>query len=173
MRATLRLQRAQTWRPQPHRPTERVCCAPFPLPAACLPPRVCGTGSKLKRGCLEDRHLERQFTRRALAAIAGLAGCQPVDAIVLQETKMTDDKFPHAAIEEAGYAVQWFGQKTYNGVALLSRSPACDIQRNIRVMPMTPRASSLGPWDLSACLGGYFPNGQAQTVKNSPTRWLG
>ena len=45
----------------------------------------------------------------------------PVDVLVLQETKLTDDKFPHAEIEAAGYAVQWFGQKTYNGVALLSR----------------------------------------------------
>ena len=32
----------------------------------------------------------------------------PVDVLVLQETKLTDDKFPHAAIEAAGYAVQWF-----------------------------------------------------------------
>ena len=47
----------------------------------------------------------------------------PVDALVLQETKLTDDKFPAAEIQAAGYQVQWFGQKTYNGVALLSREP--------------------------------------------------
>ena len=47
----------------------------------------------------------------------------PVDAIVLQETKLTDDKFPAAEIEAAGYRAQWFGQKTYNGVALISRHP--------------------------------------------------
>ena len=46
----------------------------------------------------------------------------PVDVLVLQETKLTDDKFPSAAIEAAGYQVHWYGQKTYNGVALLSRS---------------------------------------------------
>ena len=45
-----------------------------------------------------------------------------VDALVLQETKLTDDKFPHADIEAAGYRAQWHGQKTYNGVALLSRN---------------------------------------------------
>jgi exodeoxyribonuclease-3 len=55
----------------------------------------------------------------------------PVDVLVLQETKLTDDKFPHADLEAAGYHAQWFGQKTYNGVALLSRSPSTDIVKNI------------------------------------------
>ena len=54
-------------------------------------------------------------------------GANPVDVLVLQETKLTDNKFPHAEIEAAGYAVQWFGQKTYNGVALISRSPALQV----------------------------------------------
>jgi exodeoxyribonuclease-3 len=48
----------------------------------------------------------------------------PVDVLVLQETKLTDDKFPQAELAAAGYQAQWFGQKTYNGVALLSRTPA-------------------------------------------------
>ena len=52
----------------------------------------------------------------------------PVDALVLQETKTTDDKFPREAIEAAGYQVAFFGQKTYNGVALLSRHPASDVE---------------------------------------------
>ena len=43
----------------------------------------------------------------------------PVDALVLQETKLTDDKFPHAELAAAGWQAAWFGQKTYNGVALL------------------------------------------------------
>ena len=55
----------------------------------------------------------------------------PVDAIVLQETKLTDDKFPQAELEAAGYRAQWFGQRTYNGVALLSRSAATDVVKNI------------------------------------------
>jgi exodeoxyribonuclease-3 len=37
----------------------------------------------------------------------------PVDALVLQETKTTDDKFPREAIEAAGYQVAFFGQKTF------------------------------------------------------------
>ena len=53
------------------------------------------------------------------------------DVLVLQETKTTDDKFPHQAFTDAGYHAQWFGQKTYNGVALLSRQPATEVVRNI------------------------------------------
>ena len=44
-----------------------------------------------------------------------------VDAVVLQETKLTDDLFPAESIREAGYDVVFTGQKTYNGVALLSK----------------------------------------------------
>jgi len=55
----------------------------------------------------------------------------PVDALCLQELKMADAAFPLAAIEALGYHAAWAGQPTYNGVAVLSRSPARDIVRNI------------------------------------------
>ncbi len=48
------------------------------------------------------------------------------DVLCLQETKLTDDKFPAAALREAGYEAIYSGQKTYNGVAILSRTPALD-----------------------------------------------
>ena len=44
----------------------------------------------------------------------------PVDALCLQETKQEDSKFPYAALEAAGYKAVHNGQKTYNGVAILS-----------------------------------------------------
>ena len=44
------------------------------------------------------------------------------DALCLQELKLEDIKFPLAAIEEAGYHAVFDGQKTYNGVAILSRT---------------------------------------------------
>ena len=83
------------------------------------------------------------------------------DVLVLQETKLTDDKFPQADIAAAGWHSVWHGQKTYNGVALLSRSPATALVKNIpgfddpqaRVI-----AASVG--DLRV-IGAYFPNGQA------------
>lgn len=49
------------------------------------------------------------------------------DVLCLQETKVVDDLFPRAEIEEEGYNVACFGQKTYNGVAILSRTPLEDV----------------------------------------------
>ncbi len=89
----------------------------------------------------------------------------PVDVLGLQELKLTDDKFPFAALQEAGYHAVAFGQKTYNGVALLARSPLRDVVRNIpghgdaqaRVLAATVDSAS-GPVRLVNC---YFVNGQA------------
>ena len=57
-----------------------------------------------------------------------LAWCDAAspDVLALQETKLTDDRFPVAELEEAGYHSVFSGQKTYNGVAILSREPATD-----------------------------------------------
>lgn len=53
------------------------------------------------------------------------------DVLVLQETKQDDSKFPQADIEAAGYHVVFDGQKTYNGVAILSKTEMQDIQKGI------------------------------------------
>ncbi len=55
----------------------------------------------------------------------------PVDVLCLQETKMTDDVFPIQAFIDAGLHVSFTGQKTYNGVAIISRTAQTDIQKNI------------------------------------------
>ena len=89
----------------------------------------------------------------------------PVDVLALQELKMTDDKFPFDALREAGYQAAAFGQKTYNGVALLTRQPVQDVVRNIpgfadgsaRVIAATVPAPG-GPLRV---VNGYFVNGQA------------
>ena len=44
------------------------------------------------------------------------------DVLCLQETKLEDARFPRQEIEDAGYAVHFVGQKTYNGVAMLVRA---------------------------------------------------
>jgi len=89
----------------------------------------------------------------------------PVDAIGLQELKLTDEKFPFAQLEAAGYNAVCYGQKTYNGVAILSRSPLHDVVRNIpgfedeqaRVIAATIETAK-GNVRLINC---YFVNGQA------------
>lgn len=77
----------------------------------------------------------------------------PVDVLALQELKLTDDKFPHEAFAQAGYTAQCFGQKTYNGVALISRTPALDVVKNI------PGFDD----DMARVISGSFPLGSAAT----------
>nr|WP_297357909.1 exodeoxyribonuclease III [uncultured Caldimonas sp.] len=86
---------------------------------------------------------------------------QQPDVVVLQETKLTDDKFPHEVLTEAGYHPQWFGQKTYNGVALLSRTPAQDIAKNIFGFDDEQARVIGGTVGDVRVIGAYFPNGQA------------
>lgn len=96
-----------------------------------------------------------------LPQVLGWLKDNPVDVLVLQETKLTDDKFPHAEFAAAGYAAQWHGQKTYNGVALLSRAPALDVVRNIPGFADEQARVIAGTVEGVRCIGGYFPNGQA------------
>ena len=70
------------------------------------------------------------LTARLTHVLEWLAG-NPVDVLCLQELKMTDDKFPLEALKSAGYEAAFFGQKTYNGVAILSRTPLRDVVKNI------------------------------------------
>ena len=90
----------------------------------------------------------------------------PVDLLCLQELKLTDDKFPLEALSAAGYPhCAVFGQKTYNGVAVLSRSPLRDVVKNItgfedessRLLSVTLDTAE-GPLRV---INGYFVNGQA------------
>lgn len=58
--------------------------------------------------------------RRLANLLAWLARAKP-DIVCLQELKADQDAFPTAAIEEAGYAALWVGQRSWNGVAILAR----------------------------------------------------
>jgi exodeoxyribonuclease-3 len=86
---------------------------------------------------------------------------QQPDILALQETKLTDPDFPTLDIAEAGYRAVFAGQKTYNGVAILSRLPARDIVTDLPGLD-DPQRRVLG-----ATIGGtrvlnlYVPNGQA------------
>ncbi|MCE9594579.1 MAG: exodeoxyribonuclease III [Planctomycetes bacterium] len=59
-----------------------------------------------------------------------LETAQP-DVVCLQEIKCLDEQFPREALEEAGYRVATYGQKTYNGVAILAKSRIDDVVRGI------------------------------------------
>jgi len=84
----------------------------------------------------------------------------PVDVLALQELKLTDDKFPFDAFAQAGYCAQCFGQKTYNGVALLSRTPAAEVVKNIPGFSDEMARVISATIDGIRVIGAYFPNGQ-------------
>ena len=66
--------------------------------------------------------------RTRFERVAAVMDRHQPDLICLQETKVTDDDFPHDAIEELGYIAEVHGQKTYNGVALISRDELEDVR---------------------------------------------
>ena len=89
-----------------------------------------------------------------------LAAEQP-DALCLQELKCEDGGFPLGEIEAAGYRAVYNGQKTYNGVAILSRSEGAEALRDIPGFADSQKrviATTVGDLRLVCA---YFPNGQA------------
>ena len=83
------------------------------------------------------------------------------DIVCLQELKLEDANFPREEIEAAGYQGAFSGQKTYNGVAILSREPLAEIEAGISGFDDPQKRV------VSAMTGGirivcaYVPNGQA------------
>jgi exodeoxyribonuclease III len=83
------------------------------------------------------------------------------DVLCLQETKQEDHKFPYADLQTIGYQAIHIGQKTYNGVAIISRHAMTDIQHNI------PQFADDQQRVIAATIAGkrvvcaYIPNGQA------------
>jgi len=66
--------------------------------------------------------------RSRLGIILDWMNLQSCDVLCVQETKVTDADFPAAAIAEAGYHAVFTGQKSYNGVAIISREPMEDVR---------------------------------------------
>ena len=97
---------------------------------------------------------------RLLHVLDWIKAEQP-DILALQETKTEDKNFPIEDIEKAGYKVIYSGQKTYNGVAILSRITGSDIVTDIPDLDDHQRRV------LCATIGGvrvlnvYIPNGEA------------
>jgi exodeoxyribonuclease-3 len=85
------------------------------------------------------------------------------DVACLQEIKCVDEKFPAEAFERLGYNVAVHGQKTYNGVALLSRTPLEDVRKGLPGDPADEQARYLealisGPKPVRVA-SIYLPNG--------------
>ncbi len=94
----------------------------------------------------------------------------PVEILCLQETKVVDEQFPTEAIADLGYHPYISGQKSYNGVAILSREPLGRIERGFAPIVGSKATGDLddqkrvilGVWgDALAVVNLYVPNGSA------------
>ena len=84
------------------------------------------------------------------------------DVVCLQETKCTDEQFPHEALRDAGYAAAFHGQKSYNGIAILAKEEPRDVRVGLCDQVDDPQArviaASVGDVRVISI---YAPNGQA------------
>lgn len=102
-----------------------------------------------------------------------------VDIVCLQETKLVDELFPVEPLAEAGYAAAFAGQKTYNGVALLTRRETTPQASD--VVAALPGLDDPQKRLIGATVGdirvvcAYFPNGQSVGSEkyDYKLRWIG
>ena len=99
----------------------------------------------------------------------------PVDVICLQELKQTDEDFPAAEIASLGLHAAWYGQKTYNGVAILAREPLEDVACGIPGFDDPQRRVIAATVDGIRLINVYVPNGQAVGSEKYAYKldWLG
>ena len=82
------------------------------------------------------------------------------NVLCLQETKVVDEKFPLAEIQALGYSVEIYGEKSYNGVAIISDKPLSNVVRGLHqeVGPGSKRIIA-GSYDDIRIVDVYIPNG--------------
>jgi len=98
----------------------------------------------------------------------------PVDVIALQETKLPDADFPRAEIEALGLHAAYSGQRTYNGVALLAKSPPADVVAGIPGFEDEQRRVIAATVAGVRVVDVYVPNGQSvgSDKYDYKLRWL-
>ena len=110
-----------------------------------------------------------------------LAQAQP-DVACLQETKTEDANFPAGDLRDAGYHAVYCGQRGYNGVAILARSPVSEVTHGIPDFTDDPRRCIAATVDGIRIVCLYAPNGEAPGTDKyayklrwyaALTHWLG
>ena len=98
--------------------------------------------------------------RTRLTRLLGVLERHAPDALCLQELKVADEDFPSLDVKQAGYEPAIYGQKTYNGVAIVSKEPPKHVERSMGPGDDDPQARVIGA-DVSGArvLSVYVPNG--------------
>jgi exodeoxyribonuclease III len=100
--------------------------------------------------------------RSRIERVADWTAREKPDVLCLQEIKTTDDGFPLDVFAGLGYQAEVFGQKTYNGVAILSREPMTKVVRNLPDdEPEAPRRLIAATIGKIRVVNVYVPNGQS------------
>ncbi len=100
------------------------------------------------------------ITVRLETVLGWLANVQP-DVLCLQETKISDDKFPVLAFKQVGYYAEFTGQPTYNGVAILAKKPLTNVEKRIQTgAPDDAKRFIQSTFDNLIVVNTYVPNGQ-------------
>jgi exodeoxyribonuclease-3 len=105
-------------------------------------------------------------------------GTHRIDIVCLQETKLVDEQFPATALTDAGYEAAFSGQKTYNGVAILTRRDTVGVASNVQAG--VPGLADEQRRLIAATVAGlrvvcaYVPNGQTVSSEKYAykLRWL-
>jgi len=100
---------------------------------------------------------------------------QQPDLLCLQETKVTDEDFPRLELEAAGYRVEVFGQKSYNGVAIIAHGDLDEVSRSFSGDPLPGEARVLGATFAGIrVITVYVPNGRSVGTETYTTKltWL-
>ncbi len=119
--------------------------------------------------------------RTRLEHVVNWLQAHPVDVLCLQETKVVDDGFPQQPFIELGYQVYISGQKSYNGVAMLSRKPLTEVSCGFapllgdRVIDLDEQKRVItGIFDNIRIINLYVPNGSSVGSEkySYKLRWL-
>ena len=114
--------------------------------------------------------------RARLERLVAWLSRQRPDVVCLQELKCTDDAFPLEAVRDAGYHATVHGQKTYNGVAILSRSEPAEVDAGLSDEADDPQARLISAVvEGVRVLSAYVPNGSVVGSEKYAYKleWLG
>lgn len=113
--------------------------------------------------------------RARIDRVTAWLGERKPDVVCLQETKVEDKDFPYLALEMAGYKAVHHGQKTYNGAAILSRTPLTDVFAGFDDGEADEQCRIIGATVQGVrVISAYFPNGESlESAKYAyKLRWM-
>ena len=134
------------------------------MPKAAKPKAKSTPGSKAGKsgGILKIATFNANSIRMRMPIILNWLKKEQPDVLAVQETKVQDIEFPREPLESAGWNVVFHGQKSYNGVAFISKKPFGDVVKRLYPKDAEEQARFLvGEYDGVLLINTYVPQGYA------------